>query len=482
MRCPSDKLLIAYCDGELVSKRRAAMKQHVETCERCRERIRGLEALRGVARDKADGTVTVDDVRAFMTSLPAQPPSFVTWGRAAAAASICAAFIVGVLIGRAITPRPQVVEVHHEVAALPEGEVVSALTALQRVKLAPGTDTFDADMREIENVLCESVQEPDNVRAVRAVQLIQKGEDAVANDDLARAASFFEDAGKLDGNTVIGAYAKLQHARVLAEKMGFYETALSELADLSQMGDELALSTEARYALAACQIALGDGWGAAWTIEGLASEGIADARLAELAIRAGNLCYEEMLDLETAHRCYTIWADAAANLEAEYGKAKETHQRLALLEESAHDRWEPLYLYLRAEKAHPYEAQDLYARIVGSYPESSLADSAFVKWHGLEEARRGRYARDKMRPAQGPATELARWENVAESEDVPEEIRAYARLKIADHLHERLDGVEEVVFAYREVVEQFPWTPTADIARERADRVRDTIQRKGTVL
>jgi|GEM_PF-5260862 len=481
MRCPSDKLFIAYCDGEVSAKRRAAIEEHVEACERCRERIRGFEALRDVARERADGTVTEQDVSAFMALLPAQRPSFITWGRAAAAASICAVFLVGLLIGRAIAPRPQVVEVHH-VATLPEQEVVSALTALQRVKLAATTGTIDADLRQIENLLCEPVRQPDNVAATRAVRLIQQGEDAVASYDFARAASFFEDASKLAEATALGSYAKFQHATILAEKMGVYETALAELADVSQMSDEPALSREAGYTLAACEIALGDAWRAAWTLEGLAREGAGDTRLAELAVQAGNLCYEETLDLETAQRCYMIWAETVADLEAEYGKVKETRQRLALLEESARDRWEPLYLYLRAEKAHPYEAQDMYARIVGSYPESSLADSAFVKWYGLEEARRDRYARDEMRSAQRPATELARWENVAESDEVPEEIRAYARLKIADHLHERLDGVEQVVFAYREVVEEFPWTPTADIARERADRVRDTIERKATVL
>ena len=482
MRCPSDKSLIAYCDGEVGSKRRAAIKQHIETCEHCRERIRGFEALGEVARERADRTVTDENVRAFMTSLPAQGTTFGTWRRRFAVASACAtALVVGLLIGRAITPRPQVIEVHQE-AALPKAKVISALTTLQRLKLAIATDTFGAGIRQIEELLCESVEEVDNVRAVRAVQLIQKGEGAVADDDFANAASLFEDASKLLGDTVIGAYAKLQHARILAEKMGFYETAVGELADLSQTGDEPELSREAGYMLAICQIALGDAWRAAWTLDNLVREGAVDSRLAKLAIQAGDLCYEEMLDLETAQRCYAIWAETAAGLDAEYGKAKETRHRLALLEESAPDGWEPLSLYLRAEKAYPYEAQDLYARIVGSYPDSSLADPAFVKWYGLEDARQDRYARDEMGPAQRPATDLARWENAAGSEKVPEEIRAYARLKIADQLHAQLDGVEEVVFAYREVAEEFPWTPTADIARERADRVRDTIERKATVL
>jgi hypothetical protein len=482
MECPNDKLLIAYCDGEVGSKRRAAIEQHVKTCERCRERVHEFEAVRNIARERKGGMGTDGDVRAFMTSLPARRPAFIAWGRAAAMGSICAALVVGLLIGRAITPRPQVVEVRHEVAALPEAEVVSALTALQRVKLATGMRTFAADMRVIENLLCGSVEHADNVAPVGAIRLMQQGEDAVASHDFARAASCFEDASKLVEDTALASYAKFQHATILAEKVGVYGTAPAELADLAQTSADRTLSREAGYTLASCQIALGDAWRAVWTIEGLAIEGAGDTRLAELAVRAGNICYDETLDLETAQRCYTIWADAAADLEAEYGKIQETRKRLALLEESAPDRWEPLYLYLRAEKAHPYEAQDMYARIVGSYPESSLADSAFVKWYGLQEARRDRYARDEMRPAERPATELARWENVAESEEVPEEIRAYARLKIADHLQERLDGVEQVVFAYREVVEEFPWTPTADIARERADRVRDTIEREGTVL
>ena len=74
---------------------------------------------------------------------------------------------------------------------------------------------------------------------------------------------------------------------------------------------------------------------------------------------------------------------------------------------------------------------------------------------------------------------MARWQDVAEAgADAPDEIRAYALLKIADHLHAQLDGVQQVGVAYREVVEGYPWKSTARIARERADVVRDTIEQK----
>jgi hypothetical protein len=184
-----------------------------------------------------------------------------------------------------------------------------------------------------------------------------------------------------------------------------------------------------------------------------------------------------------AQRCYSVWAEAAPDTDAQYRKAKETRARLALLEESADDRWEPLMLYLRAEDAYPEDAQNLYARLVGAYPENSLADSAFVKWYGLEQARKARMEPTETRLGARPVSDMARWQDAAEEEaDAPDEIRAYALLKIADHLHAQLDGVEQVVVAYSEVVEGYPWTPTARIARDRADIVRDTIERKSTTL
>lgn len=478
MRCPEDGSLIAYLDGELASKKRAAVARHLESCESCGERIQQFETLKQLVRDEAREGVAAAEVTAFVASLPGRRGSFTTWRRRFAFATVfAAALVVGVWIGRAVTPpRQQIVEIQAR-TGLPKEQVISALTALQRLKLAVKHGAFDPDIRGVEGLLCESLPEGEDASVVRAVRLIQKGEDAAAEEDFMAAASLFEDAAKVCGETIIGSYARLQHAKVLAEKLGYYDTALDQLAELSISKEEPALNREAEFLLARCQAAQGDVWGAAATLDNLAREGAVESRVAKLAMEVGDICYEETLDLEIAQECYSIWARMTADPDAQLRKTKETRTRLALLEESADNRWEPLGLYLRAEKAYPDDAQYMYARIVGSYPASSLADSAFVKWYGLEQAREER--RQPLEPRR--TSETARWENVAES-GAPEEIRAYARLKIADQLHAQLDGVPEVILAYHEVVDEFPWTPTARVARDRADAVRDTIEGKQTML
>jgi hypothetical protein len=477
MRCPEDGSLIAYLDSELAPKERGAVTRHLESCESCGERIQQFEALKQFVRDEEREGVAAGEVTTFVASLPGRRGSFTIWPRRFAFATVfAAALVVGVSIGRTVSPKEQILEVQPR-PGLPKEQLLSALTALQRLKLAVKHGAFDSDIRGVEGLLCGSLPEGEDASVVRAVRLIQKGEDAAAEEDFMAAASFFDDAAKVCGETIIGSYARLQHAKVLAEKLGYYDTALDQLAALSVSTDDRALSREAEFLLARCQMALGDVWGAAGTLDNLARAAAAESRFADLAMEVGDMCYGETLDLETAQHCYLIWGDMTADSDARLRKAKETRSRLALLEESADDRWEPLELYLRAEKAYPDDAQYMYARIVGSYPANTLADSAFVKWYGLEQPRQER--RQRLEPRR--ASDLARWENVADSE-APEEIRAYARLKIADRLHAQLDGVPEVVLAYHEVVDEFPWTPTARVARDRADAVRDTIEQKQTML
>jgi len=477
MRCPEDESIIAYLDGELASRKRGVVARHLESCESCRKRVEQFEELNRFVRDEGREGVAAAEVTAFVASLPGRTGQVaVRRRRLAFATAFAALLVVGVLIGRSVSPKERIVEVQPSADLLKE-HAVSALTALQRLKLAVKDGAFDSDIRRIERLLCESILEGENPSVVRAVRLIQKGEDAATQEDFMAAASFFEDAAKVGRETLIGPFAQLQHAKVLAEKLGYYDTALDRLAELGVSTEEPAIRGEAEFLLARCQIALGDTWSAAATLDNLAREGAVDSRVAKLAMEVGDICYDETLDLETAQHCYSIWAGMTPDPDAQLRKEKETRTRLALLEESADNRWEPLQLYLRAEKAYPDDAQYMYAKIVGSYPANSLADSSFVKWYGLEQARQER--RQPLEPRR--TSEMARWETVAESQ-APEEIRAYARLKIADRLHAQLDGVPEVVLAYHEVVDKFPWTPTARVARDRADAVRDTIKQKQTML
>jgi hypothetical protein len=478
MKCPDETVLIAFIDGEIGSRKRASVARHVEGCESCRERIERCEALKRSVTDEESAGVSTDELRKFVTSLPElrRPSEAIRHRRFAFAAALMGMLIVGVLVGRAVPSQRQIAEIRPE-PGLAKEEAVYALEVLQGLKLAANGAMFDPRISVVEAAISQSLGESDGLSALR---LIRDGEDSLAANDLITAASSFEEAVKLGEGTFIGPYARLQHARVLVE-LGYYDGALREIANLSHTSEDSTINREAGYLLTTCQIALGDTWGAAMTLEDLAGQGIADGRLAELAIQAGDLCYQDTLDLEMAQRCYSVWAETAASTDAQYRKAKETRARLALLEESADDRWDPLMLYLRAEEAYPEDAQDLYARLVGAYPENSLADSAFVKWYGLEQARKARREPTETRLAARPASDMARWQDAAEA-DAPDEIRAYALLKIADHLHAQLDGVEAVVVAYSEVVEGYPWTRTARIARDRADVVRDTIERKSTAL
>jgi len=100
-----------------------------------------------------------------------------------------------------------------------------------------------------------------------------------------------------------------------------------------------------------------------------------------------------------------------------------------------------------------------------------------VKWYGFEQSRsvRERFGGEAPEPRRSGQADI--WEAVAES-DAREEIRAYARLKIADRLDVALDGVDEVLLAYKKVEKEFAWSPAARIAGEKADRVSESIHKK----
>ncbi len=477
MKCPNDRILIAFTDGELPLRKHEAVARHADECEVCRRRIEELNALKSLVSEEKRAEVSAEEVRRFVSALPSRKRVRAgDWPRVVLAPALAAALLLGMFVGRAFFAEERIVEVVKP-SGLPGEEIVPALAALQRVKLVDGAGLFAEDIRRVEELVCDSVMEGEGAKAARAIRLICEAEDAAAENNFAGAASVFKEAAEVAGETDIGAYARLQGARVLAQGLGLYGAAMEELAELRAMRVSPVVEREADYLLATCEIALGDTWGAGATLEALARAGGADDQLARLASELGDVSYEEGADLETAQRAYAIWREATPVREAVLQRAREVDRRLALLEESADERWEPLRLYLRAEKARPTEAQYLYEEVVGEYPESSLADAAFVKWYGLEQARRAR-SRPKEWPAREvPGGELAHWETVLES-DAPQEIRAYARLKIADRLHDELDGAEEVLLAYSNVFREYPWTSAADVARERADDVREMMERK----
>jgi len=471
MRCPNDRILIAFLDEELAPEKLGQIREHVKGCDACRKRMRELEALRSLVRVQK-AAASADDVAEFMASLPDRRTETVVARRLVLVPAV-AALLVGMFVGWALKPSPAVVTIR-EVARLPADEVAPALTALQLLKLnEPGEDSSDA-IREVETLICSAASD-DGLGAARAVRMIERAEDSLAAGDSAAAAAFFGKAADADPESEIGGYARLRQAGMLAEGLGLYEIAMEKLIELRDATQDGGILRKAGELFAKCQMALGDTWGAGMTLSYLARTPGPSKRLAAMAARLGDLCYDETLDLETAQRAYEIWRDSSADEEDLLSSIRERDKRLALLEESSEQEWKPLELYLRAERAHPYEAQQLYGDVVADYPGSPLADSAFVKWYGLEQSRSIRERFDREFPK--PRGEADMWDAVAES-DAPEEIRAYARLKIAGRLHAELDGVEEVLVAYNDVERDFLLTPAARIAGEKADEVREAIREK----
>jgi len=476
MKCPSEELLMAFLDGEVGVRKHDAISLHVRGCVSCGERMKELKTLKGLVREEEREVVSAADVAEFVASLPdGGRRAAGVWRRLVLVPGLAAALLAGAFVGWAFRPAPAVIEIH-ERAALEAEQAVPALTALQRLKLAGSGDVFAAEIRGVEELLCDSVSE-DAAGVVRAVRLIEQGEDSLAGEDSMRAVVFFAVAAKAAEGSEIGNHARLRHARVLADNLGLYGDATAKLVELRDNTKDEALLREAAYLFAEWQIEMGDTWQAGLTLEHLAREEGPNERLAEIAARLGDLTYEETLDLETAQRAYEVWRDSRLGTEGIVREFKAISKRLALLEESSDDRWEPLLLYLRAESAHPYEAQRLYGDVVAEYPDSSLADSAFVKWYGFEQSRsvRERFGGEAPEPRRSGQADI--WEAVAES-DAREEIRAYARLKIADRLDVALDGVDEVLLAYKKVEKEFAWSPAARIAGEKADRVSESIHKK----
>ncbi len=478
MRCPNQKLLQAFVDGELGPVKRQRVVRHTEHCTSCQKRIEEIESVKTLFREEEETAVTSDEVRAFIQLLPVpDAPVLIPWRRmrVAAAAVAAIALVAGILLGRA-TVRPDRVIETQTVYRMPEEETVAVLSLLQRVKLV-ANDEYGTDIRAVERTLTDALLRHKDVADARAVQLVADGEESVADGDYMTAVSRLGEAAEISKDIGIRSYARLQQARLLAEEFGAYETAMNALAELSYSMQDSPVGQEATYLLAACQLALGDTRSAGATVDYMAQQGVTDNRLIELAKQIADLCYGDQFEFETAQLCYSIWAEGTPYTDTEFRNAREIRARLALLEESEDKQYDPLVLYLRAQQAYPREAQSFYAEIVRTYPEHSLADSAFVKWHGIEESRRRRDEIDEWESGFRPTSDIARWRQVAES-DAPEEMRAFAMLKLADDLHMKMDGVEEVQMAYLEVADEYPWTETADVARQRADIVNATIQNK----
>jgi len=474
MKCPNDRILIMFLDEELTPKDMGRLREHVEGCDACGKRVRELQALRSLVR-VGEAAASADEVAEFVALLPdlrGKPRGVAK--RLVVVSAVAAAVLVGVFIGSAVRPPAEVVEIH-KLAPLAADEVMPALVSLQRLKLAGSSG---AAIRDVEKLICGAVSD-DGGGTVRAVRLIEEAEDSLAAGDLAKAVVRFGKAAESAPGTEIAGHARLLQARVLAEGLGLYEGAIAKLVALRKDTENDVILREAGRLFTECQMALGDTWGAGMTLGYLARTEGPSKQLAVMAAQLGDHCYDETLDLETAQAAYGIWRDAAADEEDLLRSVRKRDRRLALLEESSQEDWKPLELYLRAERAHPYEAQRLYAELVSDYPDSSLADSAFVKWYGFEQGRGMKESLDRESPT--PRGETQMWDTVARS-DAPEELRAYARLKIADRLHAELDGVEEVLVAYSDVERDFLLTPAARIAGEKADEVREAIREKGSGL
>ena len=286
MKCPHDRILIAFLDEELMPEKMELLREHVDGCNACGKKAREMQALRSLVRAEQP-EATADDVAQFVASLPDRRKETLAARRLVLVPAVAAALLVGVLIGLTLSPPAEVVEMH-ELAPLAADEVMAALVSLQRLKLADTAGASWVEIREIEKLVCDAASD-DGVGAVRAVRLIEQAEGSLDAGEVAKAAVRFGEAAESARGTEIAGYARLRQAQVLAEGLGLYESASAKLLELREHTEDDAILREAGYLFAKCQIALEDTWGAGMTLGYLARTEGPSERLARMAAELGDL-------------------------------------------------------------------------------------------------------------------------------------------------------------------------------------------------
>jgi anti-sigma factor RsiW len=182
--CPNEKELVLYAAGELPSRRRAALKAHVEGCAACRGEVaaleRGLEALARLGpgpelsadalnrigrrlRGRVETSLSPLWERGGVRGLGVlkhplrrstfRVPAWAGWMHWATAAA--AAIVLGLLVWSAVTPTPGAGCEEADGEALLEVAVALELLQGEEVQVAPVPTTWDDQeaLDEIEALL-----------------------------------------------------------------------------------------------------------------------------------------------------------------------------------------------------------------------------------------------------------------------------------------------------------------------------------------
>jgi hypothetical protein len=95
---PEELELLAYLEGELDDPRRGQVASHLETCDRCAQEVRAVEAGRAALRSTPMLELPQERVEALLTRLPsraAAPPSLIRRALPVAAALAAVAALAG---------------------------------------------------------------------------------------------------------------------------------------------------------------------------------------------------------------------------------------------------------------------------------------------------------------------------------------------------------------------------------------------------
>ncbi|MGA2533038.1 MAG: zf-HC2 domain-containing protein [Candidatus Aminicenantales bacterium] len=118
MRCPPDKLLQAYIDGELPMSDSAGVDRHLKDCPACRERLTHLRSASELVKEKLSylnptRIPAAPSLRTEMPQGPARTSPF--WPRLlassirvpAAALAMAGLFVIGVALGTILKGTPR---------------------------------------------------------------------------------------------------------------------------------------------------------------------------------------------------------------------------------------------------------------------------------------------------------------------------------------------------------------------------------------
>ncbi|MFC1736788.1 hypothetical protein ACFL1X_11775, partial [Candidatus Hydrogenedentota bacterium] len=129
-------------------------------------------------------------------------------------------------------------------------------------------------------------------------------------------------------------------------------------------------------------------------------------------------------DFEAAYENYSVAKRLESGLSLGFTQANLFQTRLALLEESKPLNWKPIEMWVEAEEAPSQRVPGLLAEILSKYPQTKIADRAFVElWR--EKPGFAKLSEDKVVSMEGL---LASYSAMSDGSDDPR-IAAFSEYK-----------------------------------------------------